>query len=432
RKERGETGKQEDAMSNNKGAKTRKGFVVTDSGKKEYKGPHPNCTKCNNHHQKTTLCRACFNCNQPGHVAKDCQEVAKRVTPANAINSMNKPRGEEQEKAFQTLKDAICSALILTLPDGPDDFVVYYDTSGQGLRYVLMQRSKVIAYVSRKLKVHEKNYTTYDLELNAVVFALKIEYDCEIRYHPGKANVVTHALSRKEIVKPVRVRAMNMMICSDIKGKILEAHKALGTHLDMSMAYYPQTDGQSERTIQTLEDMLRACVIDFGGSWDTYLSLAEFSYNNSYHTCIKCAPFEALYGLKYRSDVVSAESYADNRQKPLEFSVGDHVLLKVFTWNGVMHFGKKVKLAPRFIRSFEIIKRVDQIDYRLKLPEVLNGVHDMFHVSNLNKCLADETLHVPLQEIRIDAKFYFIEEPMEIIDREVMKLKRSRILIVNV
>ncbi|GJR37836.1 putative reverse transcriptase domain-containing protein [Tanacetum coccineum] len=155
--------------------------------------------------------------------------------------------------------------------------------------------------------------------------------------------------------------------------------KALGTRLDMSTAYHPQTDGQSKRTIQTLEDMLRTCVIDFGGSWDVHLSLAEFSYNNSYHSSIRCALFEALYGKKCRSLVLWAEikesrlirpelvqettvkvvlikeklkaardrqkSYADNRRKPLEFEVGDQVLLKVSPWKGVIHFGKKCKLA---------------------------------------------------------------------------------------
>ncbi|GJS84208.1 putative reverse transcriptase domain-containing protein [Tanacetum coccineum] len=146
--------------------------------------------------------------------------------------------GEEQELAFQTLKDKLCNAPILALPDGPKDFVVYCDASGIGLGCVLMQRGKVIAYASRQLKIHEKNYTTHDLELGAVVFALKIwrhylygtksielfsDYDCEIRYHPGKANVVADALSRKERVKPKRVRAMNMILQSSIKDRILAA-----------------------------------------------------------------------------------------------------------------------------------------------------------------------------------------------------------------
>ncbi|GKC44708.1 putative reverse transcriptase domain-containing protein [Tanacetum coccineum] len=138
--------------------------------------------------------------------------------------------GEKQELVFHTLKDKLCNAPILTLPDGPEDFVVYCDASGIGLGCVLMQRGKVIAYASRQLKIHEKNYTTHDLELGAVVFALKIwrhylDYDCEIRYHPGKENVVADALSRKERVKTKRVRAMNMILQSSIKDRILTAQK---------------------------------------------------------------------------------------------------------------------------------------------------------------------------------------------------------------
>ncbi|GJR68236.1 putative reverse transcriptase domain-containing protein [Tanacetum coccineum] len=519
--------------------------------------------------------------------------------------------GEEQELAFQTLKDKLCNAPVLALPDGPEDFVVYCDASGIGLGCVLMQRGKVIAYASRQLKTHEKNYTTHDLELGAVVFALKIwrhylygtksviymdhkslqhifsqkelnmrqrrwielfsDYDCEIRYHPGKANVVADALSRKERVKPKRVRAMNMTLQSSIKDRILtaqkeamdefaglqkgldemivqrsdgtlyyldriwvplkgevrtmimdEAHRlkysihkvkvehqrpsgllhqpeitvwkweeiaidfvtklprtssghdtiwviivgrhgvpisiisdresrftsrfwqsmqeALGTRIDMSMAYHSQTDGQSERTIQTLGDMLRACVLDFKGSWDVHLLLVEFSYNNSYHSSVRCALFEALYGRKCRSPIMWAEVGEGQLigpelvQETTEkiSQIKDRLKAARDRQKSVVRFGKKGKLAPRFVGPFEIVEKVGHVAYRLDLPEELNDVHDTFHVSNLKKCLADPTLQVPLDEIRVDAKLNFVEEPVEILEREFKKLKRSRIAIVKV
>ncbi|GJW37708.1 putative reverse transcriptase domain-containing protein [Tanacetum coccineum] len=215
--------------------------------------------------------------------------------------------------------------------------------------------------------------------------------------------------------------------------------KALGTRLDMSTAYHPQTDGQSERTIQTLEDMLKACVIDFGGSWNVHLPLVEFSYNNSYHSSIRCAPFEALYGRKLvliKEKLKAArdrqKSYADNRSKPLEFEVGDRVMLKVSPWKGVIRFGKKGKLAPRYVGPFKILERIGLVAYRLRLPEELSGLHDTFHVSNLKNCLADASLHVPLDEIKVDKTLHFVEEPIEIMDREIKSLKRSRILLVKV
>ncbi|GJR93958.1 putative reverse transcriptase domain-containing protein [Tanacetum coccineum] len=200
--------------------------------------------------------------------------------------------------------------------------------------------------------------------------------------------------------------------------------------------------------------------------WDRHLPLVEFLYNNSYHTSIKAAPFEALYGRKYRSPICWAKvgdsqltgpeiihestekivqiksriqaardrqkSYADVRQKPLEFQVGDKVMLKVSPWKGVIRFGKRGKLNPRYIGPFKIIAKVGTVAYRLELSEQLSRVHSTFHVSNLKKCLADEPLAIPLDEIQVDDKLHFIEEPVEIMDREVKRLKQSPILIVKV
>ncbi|GJZ72386.1 putative reverse transcriptase domain-containing protein [Tanacetum coccineum] len=242
--------------------------------------------------------------------------------------------------------------------------------------------------------------------------------------------------------------------------------KSLGTNLDMSTAYHPETDGQSERMIQTLEDILCACVIDFGSGWDKHLPLAEFSYNNSYHASIKVAPFEALYERKCRSHVCWSEvgdaqltgpemirettemivqiknrllaacsrqkSYADVRRKPLEFEVGDKVMLKVSPWKGVVRFGKRGKLSSRYIGPFKILSRVGPVAYKLELPRELQGIHNTFLVSNLKKCLSDEDLIIPLDEIRIDGKLHFIEEPIKIMDREVKQLKQSWIPIVKV
>ncbi|GJV04508.1 putative reverse transcriptase domain-containing protein [Tanacetum coccineum] len=215
-------------------------------------------------------------------------------------------------------------------------------------------------------------------------------------------------LTRQYLKEVVSRHGVPVSIISDRDGIftshfLQSLHKALGTQLDMSTAYHPQTDGQSERTIQTLEDMLHDCILDFGKSWDRHLPLVEFSYNNTYHTSIKDAPFEALYGHKCRSPICWAEvrdsqltgpeiihettekiiqiksriqaardcqkSYADVRRKPLEFHVRDKVMLKVSPWKGVILFGKWGKLNPRYIGPFKIIAKVGTVTYRLELLE---------------------------------------------------------------
>ncbi|GJQ95502.1 reverse transcriptase domain-containing protein [Tanacetum coccineum] len=181
----------------------------------------------------------------------------------------------------------MCEAPILALPERNDDFVVYCDASHQGLGAVLMQREKVIAYASGQLKPLEDNYTTHDLELGAVITMLYI-----------KEIVLRHGV-------PISIISDRD---SHFTSRFWQSMQdALGTQLDMSTVYHPETDGQSERTIQTLEDMLRACVIDFGKGWERHLPLVEFSYNNSYHASIKAVPFEALYGRKCRSPICWAE-----------------------------------------------------------------------------------------------------------------------------
>ncbi|GJS65612.1 putative reverse transcriptase domain-containing protein [Tanacetum coccineum] len=288
---------------------------------------------------------------------------------------------------------------------------------------------------------------------------------------PMRENDTLEKLMRQYLKEVVSRHGVPVLIISDRDGRFTShfwksLNKALGTRLDISTAYHPETDGQSERTIQILADMLRACVLDFGKGWDKHLPLVEFSYNNSYHTSIKAASFEALYGHKCRSPICWAEvgdsqltgpeiihettekivqiknriqaardcqkSYADVRRKPFEFQVGDKVMLKVSTWKGVIRFGKWGKLNPCYIRPFKIIAKVGTFAYRLELPEQLSRVRSTFHVSKLKKCTAEEPLVIPLDEIQVDDKLHFIEEPVEIMECEVKRLKQSHILIVKV
>ncbi|GJW41712.1 putative reverse transcriptase domain-containing protein [Tanacetum coccineum] len=217
-------------------------------------------------------------------------------------------------------------------------------------------------------------------------------------------------LTRQYLKEVVSRHGVPVSIISDRDSKFTSylwksLNEALGTQLDMSTAYHPQTDGQSERTIQTLEDMLRACVMDFGKGWDRHLPLAEVGDAQLTGPEIVHETTEKIIQIKKRIQAARdrQKSYVDRRRKPLEFEVGDKIITKVGT-----------------------------LAYRLELPEQLSRVHSTFHVSNLKKCFVDEPLAIPLDEIQIDDKLHFIEEPVEIMDREVKRLKQSRIPIVKV
>nr|GEY75745.1 putative reverse transcriptase domain-containing protein [Tanacetum cinerariifolium] len=190
--------------------------------------------------------------------------------------------------------------------------------------------------------------------------------------------------------------------------------KALGTDICMSTAYHLETDDQSERTIQTLEDMLCACVIDFGKGWVKHLPLAEFSYNNSYHASIKAATYERMQAARDRQ-----KNYADRKQKPMEFEVRDRVMLKASPWKGVVRFGKRGKLNPRYDGPFKVLAKVGKVAYKLELPQESSRVPHTFHVSNLKKCYSNELLDIPLEGVHIDDTLQFVEEPVEIIEREI-------------
>ncbi|GJV24034.1 putative reverse transcriptase domain-containing protein [Tanacetum coccineum] len=537
--------------------------------------------------------------------------------------------GDKQEASFQLLKEKLCSAPILALPEGAENFIVYCDASHKGLGVVLMQNEKVIAYASRQLKIHEKNYTTHDLELGAVVFALKIwrhylygtkctvftdhkslqhildqkelnmrqrrwlellsDYDCEIRYHLGKANVVADALSRKERIKPLRVRALVMTIGLDLPKQILEAQtetrkpenlsaEDVGGMLieNLKESDNPRKEKLEPRADRTLCLNNRSWLTYYGDLrtlimheshkskysvhpgfdkmyqdikklywWpnmkvdiSTYVSkcltclkvkaehqkpsgllvqpeIPQWKWDNItmdfitklprtssgydtiwvivdrltksahflpmrendpldklarlYHASIKAALFETLYGRKCRSPLCWAEvgeaqltspelihettekivqikqriqAARDRREEVTPFvrrklyelfKFGEHrVMLKVSPWKGVIRFGKRGKLNLRYIGPFKVLAKVGTVAYRLELPQQLSRVHSIFHVSNLKKYLSDEPLAIPLDEIHVDDKLHFVEEPMEIMDRKVKRLKQSHIPIVKV
>jgi hypothetical protein len=663
-----------------------------------------------------------------GYYRRFIKEFSKIAMPMTSLTKKNVKFDwtDECEQSFQTLKAHLVTAPVLALPSEHGEYEIYTDASRQGLGCVLMQDKRVIAYASRQLRPHEVNYPTHDLELAAVVHALKIwrhylygvkceiftdhkslkyfntqkelnmrqrrwlelikDYDCTISYHPGKANVVADALSRKsaetsavevvakEIMEDLKREEITLVLADryvsiaglslqpSLEERICEAQKSdaviigirerivknndpdfedrdgvlryrsricvpgdggikelilaeahttpytihpggtkmyqdikkvywwpnmkreiaeyvarcltcqrvkaehqrpagtlkpleipewkwegiamdfvvglprttagydaiwvvvdrltksahflpirvkytperlaevylqeivrlhgipksivsdrdprftsrfwkrlqesLGTKLNFSTAFHPQTDGQSERTIQILEDMLRACVIDFKGSWAQYLPLAEFAYNNSFQSSIGMAPYEALYGRRCRSPLywdevgegrllgpemilqtkekirlikerlITAQSrqksYADNRRRELAFEEGSKVFLKISPTKGVARFGKKGKLQPRFIGPFEILERVGPMAYRLALPPSIAGVHDVFHVSLLRKYVSDPTHVLEYEPLQIKENLTYVEEPVRIIDRKEQQLRTKVIPLVKV
>ncbi|GAU30442.1 hypothetical protein TSUD_392550 [Trifolium subterraneum] len=512
------------------------------------------------------------------------------------------------ENSFNLLKQKLTSAPVLVIPDPDKKYVVYCDASHKGLGCVLMQDGAIVAYASRQLKLHEENYPTHDLELAAIIFALKIwrhhlygvqfalysdhkslrylfdqkelnmrqrrwmeylkDFEFELNYHPGKANVVADALSRKALyaseilmhksgfsIHPGSTKMYhdlkknywwpNMkteiaefvsrcIVCQQVKiehqkpagplqpleipewkwehitmdfvtglprnqkgedsiwvivdrltksahfiavkstykasryaeiflEEIVKLHgvplsivsdrdptftsyfwhafqKAMGTRLRMSSSNHPQTDGQSERTIQTLEDMLRACVLEDGGNWRKHLHLVEFAYNNSYHASIGMAPYEALYGRKCRTPLCWTEvgdkgvlgpdiiqettmkiksvkehmrvaqsrqkSYVDHRRRPIEFDEGDHVFLRVTPKLGLRGVFKTKKLAPR--------------------------MHDVFHVSQLRKFIPDPFVPVELESNDLQPDLTYQPDPIRIVDRDVKVLRNKEIPVVKV
>ena len=621
---------------------------------------------------------------------------------------------EKCQGSFEKLKAFLTEAPVLTQPTCGKEYVIYSDASLNGLGCVLMQDGKVVAYASRQLKPHEKNYPTHDLELAAIVFALKIwrhylygekcfiytdhkslkylpsqrelnlrqrrwmelikDYDCVIDYHPGKANVVADALSRKT-VQTLRALNANLSLSDDgtvvaelvarpnLLNRVLEAQKkdekisaiidqirdgketeftvnengvlcykarvcvpdddelrkaileeahsgsfaihpgstkmyqdlkmsfwwsgmkrdvsefvtkclvcqrvkaehqvpsgllqpiripewkwdritidfvvglpvtgrkhdsvwvvvdrltksahflpvrtdysldklaelyikevvrlhgilvsiisdrdprftsrfwgklqeAMGTRLNFSTAFHPQTEGQSERVIQILEDMLRSCAIDYEGSWDRHIPLVEFVYNNSFQSSIGMAPYEALYGRKCRTPLCWTElserkvigpdlireteekvkmireklkvatdrqkSYTDMKRKDIRYEVGEKVFLKVSPWKKVMRFGKKGKLSPRFIGPYEVIEKVGPVAYRLALPPDLEKIHNVFHVSMLRRYRSDPTHIVSSDTIELRPDLTYEEEPVEILAHEVKELRNKKIPLVKV
>ena len=269
----------------------------------------------------------------------------------------------------------------------------------------------------------------------------------------------------------IRLHGVPRDIVSDRDSRFLsrfweKLQLAFGTKLKFSTAFHPATDGQTERTIQTLEDMLRACALEFAGSWEKHLSLVEFSYNNSHHASIGMSPYEALYGRKCRSPLCWSDiseqvvlgpgmiqemtdqvriiqskmraaqdrqkAYADRERRPEAFEVGDKVLLRVSPTRGVKRFGMKGKLSPKYIGPYEILERVGEVVYRLALPPSLARVHDVFHVSQLRRYISDPSHVLRPEEVQLSDDLTYEEVPVQILDRQDRVLRNKTVPLVKV
>ncbi|KAJ9563166.1 hypothetical protein OSB04_008326 [Centaurea solstitialis] len=530
------------------------------------------------------------------------QDFSKIAVPLTRLTRKSEPFvwGEEQEAAFDTLRRKLCEAPVLTLPEGVEDLTFYCDASYHGLGCVLMQRGRVIAYASRQLKTHEVNYPTHDLELAAVVFVLKLwrhylygvrctiytdhkslryfmdqqnlnmrqrrwlevikDYDCEILYHPGKANVVADALSRKGSILLLRVPCMRMTVTTSlielirqsqvevvkegnhkrkrIKGQVdqliadsrglltrygrvwvpvscearqtllEEAHKskfsihpgATKMYRDLRTDYWwPGLGGRGtekyEKGRENVKNAQRQHSSNLAVKAEHHrphgklqpLEIPEWKWEHvtmdlvtglprtvSRHDAIwvivdrltksahfiaikEASPSEELADIYVREIVARHEvpvtviSDRDVRftsrfwsrfhddlgtrlhtESPKEFNVGDKVLLKVSPWKGVIRFRKRGKLGPRFIGPFEILARVGKVAYRLELPPELGRIHSTFHVSQLRKCLADESALVPIDDIQVDERLNYVEKPVAVLERKTKTLRNKEVGIVKV
>ncbi|KAI5344802.1 hypothetical protein L3X38_012679 [Prunus dulcis] len=288
---------------------------------------------------------------------------------------------------------------------------------------------------------------------------------------PVRANYSLNKLAKIFIDEIVRLHGVPVSIVSDRDPRFTsrfwtKLNEAFGTQLQFSTAFHPQTDSQSERTIQTLEDMLRACALQFQGDWDEKLPLMEFACNNSYQVSIRMSPFDALYGKQCRTPfywdemgehklVISEDveltkkqvniirerlktaqdrqkSYANNRRKYIQFEVGDWVFLKLSPWKGVVRFGKRGKLSPRYIGPYEIIEHVGPVDYRLALPADLAQLHDVFHIFMLRKYISDPSHVLEEQLVELEDDFTYVEQPVQILDWKTQALQSREIPLVKV